>query len=103
MSEKLIRDRIPEIAAQRGQRLIVREASMGEMPDLLLAKLGEECREVLAAGPCELLDELADLIEVAYALAQAHGHNARALEMARSLKQRQRGSFLRRLVLHLPD
>lgn len=103
MSEKLIRDRIPEIAEQRGQQLKVRKASTEEMPGLLMAKLSEEYREVLAAEPDELLDELADLIEVAYALAQLHGHSATALEMARSIKRHERGSFVRRLVLHMTD
>lgn len=102
-TEKLIRDRIPEIAEQRGQQLKIRQAGADEMPELLRAKLDEECREVLAAGPDELLDELADLIEVAYALAQLHGHSATALEMARSVKRHRRGAFIRRLVLRASD
>lgn len=99
MTEKLIRDRIPEIAARNGRPVNVRTASAAELPELLRTKLGEEYLEVLSAGPEGLLEELADLIEVAYALAQAHGHSGTALDVARSLKRYQRGSFIRGIVL----
>lgn len=103
MSEKLIRDYIPEIAAAKGQKVTVRTAEPTEMPALLLAKLAEEYYEVLAAEPDELLDELADLIEVAYVLARVHGHDASALETAQLVKRHRRGGFDRRLVMDLDN
>jgi predicted house-cleaning noncanonical NTP pyrophosphatase (MazG superfamily) len=101
VTEKLVRDRIPEIAAAKGQKIRVRRASPAEMPALLRAKLSEECREAMAAKPDELLNELADLVEVAQALAQVHGHDAAALEAAQRIKRQHRGGFTQRIVLDL--
>ena len=63
--EKLIRDRIPAIAAAEGRALAVRTAGPEEMARLLGLKLVEEAHEALGALGAgrtpELLDELADL------------------------------------------
>ena len=63
--EKLIRDRIPALAAAQGRRLSLRTAEPTEMARLLGLKLVEEMHEVLGAigtgRTPEVLDELADL------------------------------------------
>lgn len=102
MNEKLIRDGIPEVAAANGDPIRVRVAQPSEMPALLRAKLLEEFNEVMDASTAELLGELADLVEVAYALAAAHGHDAGMLNAARVGKRVERGAFSKRLVMRLP-
>jgi predicted house-cleaning noncanonical NTP pyrophosphatase (MazG superfamily) len=100
--EKLIRDGIPEIAERNGDKISVRTADIREMPGLTRMKLLEEFDEVMFAPSHELLEELADLIEVAYALAQAHGHAAETLDAKRREKAAKRGRFDRRFVMKLP-
>lgn len=100
MTTKLIRDRIPEIAAARGQQLQVHTAGTNEMVSLLLDKLDEEALEVSeAASDEELLDELADVLEVVHALTRLNGWTLDDLEAARIRKHRERGGFDRQLVL----
>jgi predicted house-cleaning noncanonical NTP pyrophosphatase (MazG superfamily) len=96
---KLIRDLIPHIAASRGQQLDIRIAGPAELPALLRNKIVEEAAEVAAAGPDELLDELADVLEVVHALTLAAGHSLADLDQARVAKAVERGGFTRGLVL----
>ncbi|MFE4420427.1 nucleoside triphosphate pyrophosphohydrolase [Streptomyces sp. NPDC056817] len=96
---KLIRDRIPDIAAARGQTLEIRVAEPGEMTDLLRAKLLEEANEAAGAEPGDLLEELADVLEVVHALAAASGHALTELDQARARKAAARGAFTQRLVM----
>ncbi|MET4670814.1 nucleoside triphosphate pyrophosphohydrolase [Streptomyces sp. PvR018] len=102
MPEKLIRDYIPEIAASHGRRLTVRTATPAELPNLLLSKLLEEADEAATAEDGELLEELADVLEVVYALAAHHGHSVEDLERIRAVKAGGRGRFTRHLVMQIP-
>lgn len=97
MTEKLIRDLIPALAADDGQCLTVRAASVDEMSGLLRRKLIEESAEAAAASS-ELLEELADVLEVVRALAAVHGFDAADVERARVAKASARGGFERGLV-----
>lgn len=99
MVEKLVRDRIPEIIESTGGRPDVRVATDGEYRAFLRAKLLEEAGEYAAADDPE---ELADVVEVAYALAAAHGVSADELDRMRRTKVAERGGFDRRLVLRRP-
>ncbi|MEW2415336.1 nucleoside triphosphate pyrophosphohydrolase [Streptomyces sp. NPDC046866] len=100
MTTKLIRDRIPEIAAARGQQLDIRVAGSAEAAELLVDKLEEEALEVAAADDRDnLLDELADVLEVLHALTRICGWSIDDLEQARRRKHTERGGFDRRLVL----
>ncbi|MER7507032.1 nucleoside triphosphate pyrophosphohydrolase [Streptomyces lavendulae] len=104
MTTKLIRDRIPEIAAARGQQLQVHVASLSETAELLVEKLAEEAAEVAAADTREdLLDELADVVEVVHALARICGWTPYDVGAARVRKHQERGGFDRRLVLTTTD
>lgn len=93
MSEKLVRDRIPEIAPDRSYRT----ATLSEMPALLLAKLREEAAELLATEPGspEEIEEAADVWEVACTLVGEQAEVAAAT----SAKRRKRGGFQGRVVL----
>lgn len=103
MNEKLIRNKIPEIAARNGDKIVVRKVHPSEMPVLTRLKLLEEFNEVMDAQTSELLGELVDLIETAYAMALAHGHDAAAVDAARMTKTHRRGDFSECLAMRLPD
>lgn len=101
---KLIRDRIPEIAAARGHGLAIHTAAPAEAAELLLEKLHEEVDEVAGADePRELLDELADVLEVVHTLGAMTGWTPDDIEAARLRKREVRGGFDRRIILTLPD
>lgn len=63
---KLIRDKIPDIAANKGEPLRTRLAGPEERWRLLRAKLIEEAQELAATQPGSdaEIEELADVIEV---------------------------------------
>jgi 8-oxo-dGTP pyrophosphatase MutT (NUDIX family)/predicted house-cleaning noncanonical NTP pyrophosphatase (MazG superfamily) len=92
MFEKLVRDRIPELFPEHDYRL----AAEDEWPDLLRAKLGEETREYLTSGAPE---ELADILEVLYALARRHDLDPAGLERLRQAKAAERGALAEGFVL----
>lgn len=100
--EKLIRDRIPELAAVRGQKLNVRECRDGELEFFLRSKLveeAEEAAEAAAGTPEELLAELADVMEVVRSLAHLYGWSRSDLERAIARKNYRHGAFDKGYVL----
>ncbi|RKS74247.1 putative house-cleaning noncanonical NTP pyrophosphatase (MazG superfamily) [Actinomadura pelletieri DSM 43383] len=98
-TEKLVRDRIPEIIRKSGRVPQTRIAHPDEYVHLLRAKLYEEVGEYAASGDPE---ELADVLEVLHALAALHGVTPAELEKRRSAKAAIRGAFSDRIVLHQP-
>lgn len=97
--EKLVRDRIPELARANDSKATFRTAEQGEVRGLLHRKLGEECEEAAVAGVEGILDELADVLEVVYALAASYGYSETAVDLARSVKRFSRGGFGGRQVM----
>jgi predicted house-cleaning noncanonical NTP pyrophosphatase (MazG superfamily) len=93
---KLIRDRIPEIIVAQGKSCVVRTLTEEEYRAALDRKLREELAEYLAAGTVE---ELADLVEVALALAKVKGLTEEEFERVRLEKKEERGGFEKRLWL----
>lgn len=94
MKGKLIRDRIPEVFGSAG----VRALNETEFAAALRAKLAEETGEYLAATtPGERRAELADVLEVVYALAGLDGLSPADVEAARHEKAAKRGGFAARL------
>ena len=75
MAEKLIRDNVPELALFKGDLLKTRVADMEEMPDLLQRKLIEETMEFREKPSYE---ELADILEVVYGMADYSGEGDRS-------------------------
>jgi predicted house-cleaning noncanonical NTP pyrophosphatase (MazG superfamily) len=99
---KLVRDRIPKLAGA-GQPAAFSQATEAEYGRLLRDKLLEEAAEAATApGPAELLDELGDILQVLYALAQLAGLEPAAIECARARKARTTGAFTHRVVWHDP-
>ena len=93
---KLVRDRIPEIIEAGGNTCTVQVLSDKDYLTMLDAKLTEELAEYHADGNPE---ELADLLEVIYAAAQARGVSVEALEEIRAAKAQKRGAFQKKLLL----
>ncbi|RST18886.1 hypothetical protein E2C00_24710 [Streptomyces sp. WAC05374] len=95
---KLVRDRVPEIIRAAGAKPITYIAGPEEYRSRLRDKLGEEVAEFLAADEATAVDELADVLEVVYALAEDLGVDSAGLEGIRLAKARERGSFTNRVV-----
>jgi len=97
---KLVRDRIPEIIISQGKTCRTRILDYGEYAAELRTKLNEETEEYLNAdSDGQALEELADMLEVIFALAEIHGSDAAALEKIRASKANQRGGFKDRVFL----
>jgi predicted house-cleaning noncanonical NTP pyrophosphatase (MazG superfamily) len=99
---KLVRDRIPELAAANGQPGTFQQASKAEFALGLRAKLLEEAQEAATASPADLAEELGDVLQVLYALAELVGCAAAEIECARARKARTHGTYTRRLLWHPP-
>ena len=93
---KLVRDRIPEIIEQGGNRCRVEVLSDEDYLRMVDAKLDEELAEYHADGSVE---ELADLLEVIYAAAAARGYSREELERIRAKKAEKRGGFEKKIML----
>lgn len=93
---KLVRDKIPEIIEADGSKCkteILSEEAYLKMVD---AKLDEELAEY---HKDQNIEELADLLEVIYAAAQARGYSVEELERVRAAKAEKRGAFQKRILL----
>jgi predicted house-cleaning noncanonical NTP pyrophosphatase (MazG superfamily) len=95
---KLVRDRIPELAASTGHPSAVHQATEAEYALWLRAKLLEEAQEAATASPDRLVEELGDVLQVLYALAELAGSTAAEIECARARKARSHGAYTRRLI-----
>ena len=93
---KLVRDKIPEIIENSGGRATFRQLSQDEYIQFLEQKLGEEVGEYHRDHTVE---ELADILEVVYALAAAQGYSKEELLRIYDGKHDQRGGFEKRLLL----
>ncbi|MCX7923850.1 MAG: nucleoside triphosphate pyrophosphohydrolase [Clostridia bacterium] len=93
---KLVRDRIPEIIEKSGMRPVIETLSDEAYKQYLHDKLGEEMQEYLES---ENVDELADLVEVIYALLDYKDMNINDFEDLRKKKAVERGAFSKRLLL----
>jgi len=96
---KLVRDRIPEIIRTSGRVASTRILAEDEYLDALLMKLIEEAEEAKKSPPELLLEELADLTEVTYALLEYLSVSLDELEIVRLEKSRNRGGFSKRIWL----
>lgn len=94
--EKLVRDKIPQMIEAEGFTPNTRVLSDEEYMEALCVKLTEEVQEYLSDRNAE---ELADILEVVYALANAQGVPQDTLEQIRKAKADARGGFEKRLWL----
>ncbi len=96
---KLVRDRIPEIIEASGKLCKTEKLSDEEYLKMIDEKLDEELAEYHAEYGARKLEELADLVEVIYAAAQAGGYSVEELEQVRMQKAKERGAFADKILL----
>ena len=93
---KLVRDKIPEIIEASGKSFDVHYAKKEDLLPLLETKLKEEVSEYLQD---KNLEELADVMEVLFGLANALGYSEEDLINKRTEKKELRGGFEKGIVL----
>ena len=93
---KLVRDKIPEIIASKGGKAEIRILSDEEYHAVLEAKLDEEVGEYHRDKNAE---ELADILEVVYALAASIGCSREELQEIYQKKHDARGGFAEKILL----
>lgn len=93
---KLVRDRIPEIISARGLTYDVQVLDQASYAAKLDEKLHEEFQEYATSGD---IAELADLVEVVYAILALRGVSLEAFDQLRVEKKLARGGFDQRYLL----
>jgi|SRR3989338_26394 len=93
---KLVRDKINEIIEKEGKIAEIHIAAEPEYSQRLKEKLVEEVEEFLSTPNVE---ELVDILEVIYALAELENLSPAQLERQRQKKANERGTFSKRIVL----
>ena len=94
--DKLVRDKIPDIIRSKGLEPVICTASTEEYATRLRDKLREEVEEFIASGDDP--EELADILEVLYALAEQTGTDLRQVEKLRAAKAEERGGVDDRII-----
>lgn len=87
---KLVRDNIPQIIEAAGKKPIIEILSDNDYLVELDKKLNEEVAEYQAD---KSLEEMADVLEVLFAICEARGHSVEELMRMRDIKKIARGGF----------
>ena len=93
---KLVRDKIPESLEKSGNKCVIATLTDEEYAKKLKEKLLEECNEYLKD---ENVEELADILEVLYALAKNKVVSLEELDEIRQNKKDKRGAFNDKILL----
>lgn len=93
---KLVRDKIPQFIEQNGGSARIRVLDDAEYRAYLEAKLDEEVAEFHSDKNAE---ELADILEVVYALAASIGCSKEQLLAVYQKKHDERGGFVDKILL----
>ena len=96
---KAVRDRIPGIIHNSGRECAAKELSDPEFLVELESKLGKELTEYLENKE---LEELADLLEMIYRIAELRGSSKENLVALRRQKKLEKGGFEKNLLLLNP-
>lgn len=91
---KLVRDRIPEIIRNDGKKPIIEILPDAEYLSELDKKLNEEVAEYQAD---KSIEEMADVLEVLFAICEARGYSVEELMRVRESKREKRGGFKERI------
>lgn len=94
--DKLVRDRIPEIIEGSGNKCEVEVVSDEVALEYLYKKLNEEVGELLED---KNLDEIADCLEVLFAIGAKYGYSEDEVLGKRNEKRLERGGFEDNLIL----
>lgn len=95
---KLVRDKIPEIVKAKGINPINHTADDKEFFNALLEKLREEVEEFIE-DPSQ--EEMADIMEVVYAILKEKGYKFDEIEKARKKKADERGGFEKKIIAYI--
>lgn len=93
---KLVRDKIPEIIKKNGDTARSHIAGRKEYWKKLIQKLEEEVKEFKEDSN---EDELADILEILYAIRDFKKISPAKLEKIRKEKAKKRGGFKKRIIL----
>ncbi|WP_256941182.1 nucleoside triphosphate pyrophosphohydrolase [Bacillus sp. EAC] len=96
---KLVRDKIPAVITKTGSKFETKVLSESEYIEKLNEKLKEELEEFYNATLDETVGEIADILEVLYALADTKGISVEEIERVRLQKKQDRGGFKDRILL----
>lgn len=97
---KLVRDKIHEENLAKGIHSVAHVADAVEYRKKLHEKLREEVDEYLEEGEVK---ELADILEVIYALGDLDGISRNDIEKIRAEKENKKGAFTKRIILEESD
>ena len=91
---KLVRDKIPDIIRAAGKEPIIRILPQEGYLQELDRKLDEEVAEYQAD---KTIEEMADIVEVLFAICEARGYSIEELMQVREMKKEKRGGFKDRI------
>lgn len=94
--DKLVRDRIPEIIEASGSKCEIEVVSDEVSLEYLYRKLSEEVEELLSDRN---LDEIADVMEVLFAIGKKYGYSEDDVLDRREQKKNSKGGFDKNIVL----
>jgi len=94
--DKLVRDKIPQILKKHGSQIKTYVCDNKEYIERLKNKLQEEVDEFLQD---DTIEELADILEVVYAIAKHKKTSKKELEKIREEKFQKRGGFDEKIIL----
>lgn len=96
---KLVRDNVPDVVANKGEVAKIAHLTKEQLKGALKIKLVEEAFEARDANARELASELADVLEVVAALAEAADLSKGQIDKIRRKKREQRGGFRKGVML----
>ena len=96
---KLVRDNIPQIINASGQKCDIEILEDDQYILMLNEKLFEEIDEYKEAAGEEIVGELADVVEIIFAIAEHHGISINTLNKVREEKSNERGGFKDKIFL----
>jgi predicted house-cleaning noncanonical NTP pyrophosphatase (MazG superfamily) len=97
---KLVRDKIPQIIESENKKFSTKVLNDEDYIKYLKVKAYEELNEYCSADTdSEALEELADLLEVIWALSKKHGSSIEEVEALRIEKAEKRGGFQEKVFL----
>lgn len=97
--QKLIRDKIPDKIKESGNDYKIRVLGKVEFEKELKKKLVEESKELAEAPKEELLNELADVLELTESIASHYKIPFSKVEKFQEEKRKKRGGFKKKLLL----
>jgi len=96
---KLVRDKIPELIKSNGEVLETAVLDKVTFEKELKKKLVEEAKELIIAPKKDLVNELADVLELVKSLADHYKIPFEDLEKYQAEKRKKRGGFRKRIYL----